>query len=201
MDPWMGFAFSMRVHGLMVGLYKTCWSAWRWAGPARKLYFIFDDSTGRLPVRTVLFCAAFRTLLWARKPLLPLRYLPMQWMTTLIVLVSVSQSGCYKRWGFIIIRSCMSPFLVLTLCFIGPWYVLSHPLMWLFILSAVIIVMPLHVAIIVLTFSLHFCFSSCLLITGHQPEKITLPRYLGQKHRNKISKQRKFPSIIRIKSC
>lgn len=49
-----------------------------------------------------------------RKPLLPLRYLPIQWIPILIVLLLVSQSACFKRWGFIIIRSCMSPFSVLT---------------------------------------------------------------------------------------
>lgn len=171
-------------------------------GPARKLYFILDDSTSHLPFLTVLFWAAFWTSLWARKPLLPLRYLLMQWMTTLIVLVSVSQSACYKRWGSIIIRCCMSPSLVLTSSSLRFWPVLyrimirliTFPL-WLFILSAVNIVMPLHAAIIVSTFSLHSCFSSCLLITGRQPEKITPPRYLGQKHRNTATREASRESV------
>lgn len=49
--------------------------------------------------------------------------------------------------------------------------------------------MPLHAAIIVSTFPLHYC-SSGLLIAGCQPEKTTPPRYLRQKHRNKSSRQR-----------
>ena len=180
-------------------------------GPARKLYFILDDSTSHLPFLTVLFWAAFWTSLWARKPLLPLRYLLMQWMTTLIVLVSVSQSACYKRWGSIIIRCCMSPSLVLTSSSLRFWPVL-YRIMICLITFPYVVVYPIcrqYCDAASCRYYRFNLFSALLLFflfinyraSARKDNTPTILRTETQKHRNKRSKQRKCRPNIRMKSC